>query len=384
VGIFYDYSKAFDCVNHEKLLAKLNNYGIRGNAISWIRSYLKDRIQVVGLRDQRNTMCYSREITINVGVPQGGTIAPLLYLLFINDLKQNVPIGSITVFADDTTQHVTSGLKHGENNEQFVSKCNKAVSQMDEYSSRNDLVINKEKTTYMQFHLSQRKIVSSPLIRIKNKAIKEVVEIKYLGVHLNNTLRWSAHINKIAPQIASSCYLIKRLMATATQKVAMLVYYSHIQSKLQYGIILWGHSKETKRLFVIQKRAVRCMAGASTNPTAELYTKDTCKPLFRHFNILTLPCLYIYNTILYIVNNFNCNDNDVDHTYVTRAKGHMKTSRVLLKLTKQDPIYAGAKLFNALPKSIKNVKNTMQFANRLKEYLIEKCFYTVNEFCEQL
>jgi hypothetical protein len=383
VGIFYDYSKAFDSVNHAKLLAKLENYGIRGNALSWIRSYLKDRKQVVSIKDNTNKSCYSREITINIGVPQGGTIAPLLYLLFINDLKQNVPTGSLTVFADDTTQHVTSGLVNDKgNNDHFVSKCNIAVTQMNEYSRSNDLIINKDKTVYMQFHLPQRKLLSSPLILVDKFAIKEVEEIKYLGVHLNNTLTWNVHINKIAPQIASSCYLIKRLMEIATIKIAMIVYYSYIQSRLQYGIVLWGHSRETKRLFVMQKRALRYMAQASTNPTAEIYTKDSCKPLFRRFKILTLPGLYIYNTVMYKVNNFN--KEDFEHKYVTRAKGHMKTSRVILRLTKQDPMYAGAKLFNALPTKIKNKRGTTTFANTLKEYLINECFYSVKEFCEQL
>lgn len=378
IGIFYDYSKAFDSVNHEILLKKLPNYGIRGNALAWIRSYLKDRKQLVGIKDRNNALHYSNEITVNIAVPQGGTIAPLLFILFVNDLHQNITLGKMTVYADDTTQHISSEAKTKEDYEQFILICNKAASQMSNYSSNNDLIINKEKTVYMQFRRPHNKIISSPLIKIDKTVVHEVEEIKFLGLHVSNTLKWGAHVNKLAPEIASACYLIKRVMQIATQKIALLIYYANIHSKLQYGVILWGNCKETKRLFILQKRALRYMARASSNPTADFYYKDSCKPLFKRFKILTIPCIYIFNTIMYKVNNVTT--DEVDSKYKTRTKGNFKSDRIKLELSKKDPKYAGGKLFNALPNAIKEKKG-LALQNSLKEFLIESCFYSVNEYC---
>jgi hypothetical protein len=329
--------------------------------------------------DNRNVMHFSNEILVNIAVPQGGTIAPLLFILFINDLQTTIATGKMTVFADDTTQHVVRReSKTNEDTEQFISLCNRAVSEMSQYSRSNDLLINNDKTLYMQFRRPLKNIISSPLIILNKTVIHEVDEIKFLGLILRNNLNWRGHVNKLAPQIASACYLIKRIMQIGTLKMALLVYFSYIQSRLQYAIILWGHSRETKRLFILQKRALRYMARASANPTAEFYIKDSCKPLFKRFKIMTIPCLYIYNTILYKINNFT--SDDIDLNVRTRANGNFKFKIIKLDIARTNPKYAGAKLYNALPKWIKEKKGS-NFKNSIKEFLIENSFYSVKEFC---
>ena len=109
LGIFYDFSKAFDTVNHSILLEKLNSMGISGLANKWIESFLKDRKQIVQMKSDGESF-NSKSITINVGVPQGSTIALLLFILFTNDITSYVNKGSLTLFADDTT-HFISAVK---------------------------------------------------------------------------------------------------------------------------------------------------------------------------------------------------------------------------------------------------------------------------------
>jgi hypothetical protein len=97
VGIFLDFSKAFDTVNHEILLSKLSKYGIRGTANLWVQSYLKDRQQYCYLNGHK-----SKKLFIKCGVPQGSILGPLLFLLYINDLANVSKSLSAILFADDS------------------------------------------------------------------------------------------------------------------------------------------------------------------------------------------------------------------------------------------------------------------------------------------
>ena len=100
-GIFLDFSKAFDTINHDILLSKLYRYGIRGNPLRWFENYLYNRNQVFKIGDT-----ISSSQTIICGIPQRSTLGPLLFLLYINDLPNCSSKLSFRIFADDTNMFI--------------------------------------------------------------------------------------------------------------------------------------------------------------------------------------------------------------------------------------------------------------------------------------
>jgi hypothetical protein len=211
-----------------------------------------------------------------------------------------------------------------------------------------------------------------------NKSIPLKTETKFLGIIIDESLNWESHINDLSKKVASDCYLIKRLMKVTTLETAKLVYFSNIESRLSYGVILWGSASKCKRLFTLQKRALRFMAKASVDPCAVTWIKDSCRPLFRRFKILTLTCLYIFNVILYMRNE-NSSCTAWTNAYETRQKNQLKLQKPNLLIYKTGPTYGGCIFYNVLPLELRD-KNGYDFKRGLKNYLIEHCFYTIDEF----
>ena len=163
ISFFYDLKKAFDTIEHNILLQKLESYGIRGNTHKWFRSYLNERIQRVEIKG-----ISSNWSTIKCGVPQGSILGPLLFLIYINDLPHACNSTEIVLFADDTNVTAIG---------QINLRVEVDIIKLNYWLNANKLIINMDKTVQMNLKTS-----NSKTFQLNNCNIKKEPVIKYLGV----------------------------------------------------------------------------------------------------------------------------------------------------------------------------------------------------------
>ena len=176
--VFLDLKKAFDTVNHNILLNKLNTFNIAPETINWFQNYLTGRMQSVKCLGKQ-----SDKLNITCGVPQGSILGPLLFILYINDLGDYLIDSSISLYADDTALY-TSG------NSQIELMLNFRVelTVVNEWLKANCLTLNADKTKYIIFG-TRTQLKDKPDLRLTvgNKPIEWVATTKYLGMLLDLT-----------------------------------------------------------------------------------------------------------------------------------------------------------------------------------------------------
>lgn len=198
---------------------------------------------------------------------------------------------------------------------------------------------------------------------------------KFLGVTLESTLSWNEHCLQLANKISSKAYAFRCLRLQVPTSCLISLYYAEVQSRLQYGIMLWDSSAAANGVFTAQKAVLRCIVGARRD--------ESCRLIFRQLNILPLACLYIVETCCYVYNNKNCFATNAEvHNYCTRSMEDLHTSNRTLTVTRQGVESIGINIFNKLPSTTKTVKTFKQFRRLVKEYVTQHSFYTIAEYLQ--
>ena len=260
-----DFSKAFDSVPHERLLKKLDHYGIRGSTHTCIRSFLSGRSQRVVVEGAT-----SEAVPVVSGVPQGSVLGPILFLLFINDLP-NCVSSKVRLFADDCIVY----------------------KQIDKISDAKDLqkdlnhLAAWEKRWGMDFHPEKCSIIRINRKRtfidydyhLKGHSLKMEDHTKYLGIEISSDLQWNHHIDKIVKKGNSTLGFLRRNLRTSKEDLKCTAYKTLVRPHLEYCMTVWNpHQKnQTEKIEMVQRRAARYITGRYHNISSPTEMLDNLK-----------------------------------------------------------------------------------------------------------
>ena len=249
-AIYLDFSKAFDTVPHRRLLGKLEAYGIHGNTLNWIKGFLFDRTQEVVVNGAK-----SASAPVISGIPQGSVLGPLLFVIYINDLLDDITSGGL-MFADDTK--VFRQITSREDSLELQSDLTK----LEQWSNTWQLHFNAEKCHVLTLGKFEN-IQHAHRYKIGNNELEHVSDEKDLGITIDSELNFGEHISRKVRVANAIVGQIRRSFSYLDCNTFRRIYTAFVRPHLEYGEAVWSPHlrKYIEMLENVQVRATKLVDG---------------------------------------------------------------------------------------------------------------------------
>ena len=243
--LLLDFSKAFDTVPHHRLLHKIYHYGIRGNLNLWIESWLTERSQTV----VTNGAC-STPTKVKSGVPQGTVLGPLMFLLYINDIGDQID-GHMGLFADDSALYGVVGSI------QDAQSLQHDLDNLNEWAHKWQMSFNADKCSILRIYRCHNPIDYQ--YKIGGQELTTVQHHPYLGVELTRDLNWNKHISNIVGKANRTLGFMRRNLSNCPEKIKKQAYHALVRPHLEYASSVWDPhvQKQINDIEAVQRRAAR-------------------------------------------------------------------------------------------------------------------------------
>ena len=361
-GLFLDFSKAFDTVNHKILFKKLYKYGIRGLPLEWLKSYLSDRSQFVLYKGTA-----SPDHPVSCGIPQGSILGPILFLVYVNDIVNVSDKLFSILFADDTNIFMSE-----KNLSSLINAMNVELTKLLDWFHLNKLSTNLDKTHYIIFHTKNKALPSHGSIKINGQSINRVSSTKFLGIIIHENLNWCEHLISIRSKMSKGIGILYKSQKFLKSCTLLSLYHSFIYPYMTYCVEVWGSSAAVhiNSIVKLQKKAARIISFSSFHAHS--------RPLFLKLNMLTLPEIYQYFILIFMYkyhfqqlpqsfNQFLLKNSQV-HSINTRISKLYHIPKFRLQVSTNSIKCKGPIFWNSLPTCLYSI-NFYLFKKFLKKHL---------------
>ena len=266
ITIYCDLSKAFDCLNFDIFFSKMEYYGVSGNPLALVKSYLTTRYQYVHFENRKSEL-----LEIKAGIPQGSILGSLFFSILINDIVNSSNKFSFLMYADDTTIYF--------NLEDFPAihrehEINKELENLNIWFQLNKLTLNVDKIKCMLFH--KRRAVTPINISMNNMPIDIVPHFNYLGIILSENLSWKVHVAMVTGKLSKINSILNRLKYIYSAQVLLTIYKSLFVPHINYGSLVWGQI------------VIPCYRKKLFEPSHTVTILQISEPLLKNLNLLNV------------------------------------------------------------------------------------------------
>ena len=373
--LIFDLSAAFDTLSSDTLNKKLRSMGFEEKTLGWIESFMCNRKQSVKVGQT-----LSQPVTVNTGVPQGSILSPLLYLLYVSDMPEQIDNSKVISFADDTTLIITARSVS-----ELKKKAEKEAAKTLQYMGNNGLVANADKTGLLVIRPKAVKEEEPLSIKVGDSIVVESSSERVLGLQITSSLNWTDHIIKVQNNIRMKTCMMRQIATKLPGVDLSCVLHGLIMSTVRYGIALYGTlpnergnlSGELQSLQVRINNAVRLLLGVKKIDQVPI------KELLERANVLSVQQIYgqtllnlVWTTLKFGMNQLNTyikpkKREEEDITTRSQTRQDLDTHMCKRKLITK----TACKIWNASPDNIRNsLSNTIPPKQLINNFVISKYY----------